>query len=271
MNTSASSGLSLVDLHAGYGRREVLHGIDATGLAAGSVTALIGPNGSGKSTLLRAMAGLVPLSAGSVWLGDLRLDRLRPAERARHAMYMPQALPAGVHMTVLESVLAAGAAAGGAGASDGSDADGMLREAIALLGRLGIAGLANRTLAELSGGQRQMTGLAQALIRSPRLLLLDEPLSALDLNYQFHVMRLLARETRERGMVTVIVLHDLGMALNHTDHALLLQAGKLLARGAPQEVIVPARLREAYGVEARILSDGEARHVHVEGLVAQPA
>ncbi|OZI51859.1 ABC transporter ATP-binding protein [Bordetella genomosp. 5] len=268
MSTCASSGLSLTGVQAGYGRRQVLHGIDAAGLAAGSVTALIGPNGSGKSTLLRAMAGLVPLSAGAVWLGDLRLDRLRPAQRAQHAMYMPQTLPAGVHMTVLESVLAAGAAS--APSNAGADASDRLAQAIALLGRLGIAGLANRTLAELSGGQRQMTGLAQALIRAPRLLLLDEPLSALDLNYQFHVMRLLARETRERGMVTVIVLHDLGMALNHTDQALLLQAGRLLARGTPREVIVPARLREAYGVQARILSDGEARHVHVEDLVAEP-
>ncbi|OZI63928.1 ABC transporter ATP-binding protein [Bordetella genomosp. 1] len=248
------AALSITELCAGYGRRPVLHGISAAGLAAGSVTALIGPNGSGKSTLLRALAGLVALSAGEVWLGGQRLDRLRPTERARHAMYMPQALPAGVHMTVLEAVLTA------------SRAPDHLAPAIGLLESLGIAALANRELAELSGGQRQMAGLAQALIRAPRLLLLDEPLSALDLNYQFHVMRLLAQQTRARGMVTVIVLHDLGMALNHTDHALLLKAGRLVARGTPREVIVPPRLREAYGVQARILSDGDACHVHVEDL-----
>ncbi|VEB41648.1 Hemin import ATP-binding protein HmuV [Chromobacterium violaceum] len=74
-------------------------------------------------------------------------------------------------------------------------------------------------------------GIAQALIREPAVLLLDEPLSALDLNYQFHVMDLLRRETRRRGMVTVIVLHDLNVALRHTDRVLMLKAGKLLANG----------------------------------------
>ena len=89
-------------------------------------------------------------------------------------------------------------------------------------------------------------------MRQPRLLLLDEPLSALDLNHQFHVIDLLRRETRERGLVTLIVLHDLGIALRHTDHCLVLHGKTLMADGSPRDVITPETLATAYGVRARI-------------------
>ena len=82
-------------------------------------------------------------------------------------------------------------------------------------------------------------GLAQSLIRQPSLLLLDEPLSALDLNYQFHVMDLVRRETRKRNIVTVVVVHDINIALRHGDHVLMLQDGDLIADGAPEQVITP--------------------------------
>ncbi|WP_163199305.1 ATP-binding cassette domain-containing protein, partial [Citrobacter freundii] len=89
---------------------------------------------------------------------------------------------------------------------------------IDLLEQLGISHLAMRYLDELSGGQKQLVGLAQSLIRRPSLLLLDEPLSALDLNYQFHVMELIARETKKRNMITVVVVHDINIALRHGEH-----------------------------------------------------
>ncbi|WP_286130838.1 ABC transporter ATP-binding protein [Pseudogulbenkiania ferrooxidans] len=159
-------------------------------MRAGEVTALLGPNGSGKSTLLRALAGL---QGGD---GLVRL-RDRPLSRQRgEVAYLPQTLPPCVHLTVFESLMVAGQAT----------AAGLFRrhddqQVFALLQSLGIDHLALHFLDQLSGGQRQLVGIAQALIREPAVLLLDEPLSALDLNYQFHVMDLLRRETRRRGMV----------------------------------------------------------------------
>ena len=85
-----------------------------------------------------------------------------------------------------------------------------------------------------SGGQKQLVGLAQALIRRPRVLLLDEPLSALDLNYQFHVMQLLRQETRRHGLISVIVLHDLNAALQHADRAVLIHQGRLAGPARPR-------------------------------------
>lgn len=122
-------------------------------------------------------------------------------------------------------------------------------------------------LDQLSGGQKQLIGLAQSLIRQPDLLLLDEPLSALDLNYQFHVMDIVARETRLRNIVTLVVIHDINIALRHAEYATMLKNGALIASGRPDEVVTPANLATVYGVEGRVeyCSQG-LPHVVVDGL-----
>jgi iron complex transport system ATP-binding protein len=238
--------LAVSDLHAGYGRQDVIRGLSLPALRGGGLTAVLGPNGSGKSTLLKVVAGLVPARRGQLTMDGQDLGHLSPAARSRLIAYMPQSLPAAVHLRVLESVLVAGRAHAHGATQTDADA------ASALLSRLGIGHLALRYLDELSGGQKQLAGLAQALIREPRVLLLDEPLSALDLHHRFQVMALLKRETAARGLVTLVVLHDLDMALRHADHAVLVHAGRIAAEGAPVDVITPATLAEVYGVAARI-------------------
>ncbi|OZI71761.1 ABC transporter ATP-binding protein [Bordetella genomosp. 12] len=251
--------LHIQGLSARYGSRPVLHEVSAAGLQPGRLSALLGPNGSGKSTLLRALAGLLP-AQGHLSLDGQDLARLPPAVRRQRLVYMPQALPRAVRLSVFEAVLIA--------CGQRRQAEAPQRVA-ALLEHLGIAALADRTLDALSGGQLQLVALAQALLRRPRVLLLDEPLSALDLNFQFHVMDLLKRETREHGLITLVVLHDLNIALRHADHALMLRAGALLAEGAPREVIQPEVLERAYGVRASL--QGQARpYLYIEGLARTP-
>ncbi|HCW18125.1 MULTISPECIES: ABC transporter ATP-binding protein [Achromobacter] len=260
---------AVLDIHgltAGYGRGDVLHALSIPALAAGQVTALLGPNGSGKSTLLKALAGLVRARDGSVLLDGHDMTRLGVGERARHMVYLPQSLPAAVHLRVFESVLVAANAS-----RDGLPAGAGMADIERLLDRLGIGHLALHYLDALSGGQKQLVGLAQALIRHPRVLLLDEPLSALDLNYQFHVMRLLKQETREHGLISVIVLHDLNVALQHADRAVMIQAGRLHAEGAPADVITPASLAAVYGVQGRVEACSRGRRqVLIDGLDEHP-
>ena len=257
--------LAIDGITAGYGGQDVLHGLSLPPLGAGTLTALLGPNGSGKSTLLKALAGLVKVRAGHAWLDDLDLARLDFAARARHLVYLPQSLPAAVHLRVFESVLVAARAS----AAEGPPAD--VLEIERLLQRLGIGHLALQYLDALSGGQKQLVGLAQALVRRPRVLLLDEPLSALDLNYQFHVMRLLKQETAQHGLITVIVLHDLNVALQHAEHAVMIQGGRLAAAGAPAAVITPASLAAVYGIQGRVEACSRGRlQVLIDDLDAQP-
>ena len=240
--------LQLNHLKVAYGAREIIADLSVKGLSEGSVTALLGPNGSGKSTLLKAIAGLTRLSNGQVLLGRDDLTSASFETRAQQVVYLPQTLPAAVHLQVFESVLVAANASAFAGAARATD----VAQVQAILERLGIGHLALQYLDRLSGGQKQLVGLAQALIRRPKLLLLDEPLSALDLNYQFHVMDLLRQETRENGLITLIVLHDLNIALRHADHCLMIRSGHLVADGVPAQVITPDTLAEVYGVVARV-------------------
>ncbi|HEX7386321.1 MAG TPA: ABC transporter ATP-binding protein [Castellaniella sp.] len=251
------------NLASGYRQRPVLQSLSIRPIQPGCVTAILGPNGSGKSTLLKTVAGLIKPAAGTAMLGTTELTHLSYAERAQLMAYLPQSLPSAVPLCVLESILVAAHASlpspAGRATSPGNAMD--------LLASLGIADTALQPLDQLSGGQRQLVGLAQALIRRPRLLLLDEPISALDLNHQWHVMDLLARETRDRGLITLVVLHDLNTALQHCSRAILIQAGQAICQGSPAEVITPRRLAAAYGVAARVecCSQG-VPYVVVDGL-----
>lgn len=257
------AGLTLRGFSSGYPKRKVIENLDVAPLPRGEITVLLGPNGCGKSTLLRALAGLNK-GCGEMWLDDEELMTQPFARRAQRVVYLPQSLPAGVHLHVLESIIVAQRASGGLH-SAASEA-----EILHLLEQLGIAHLAMRYLDQLSGGQKQLVGLAQSLIRRPELLLLDEPLSALDLNYQFHVMDLVRRETAQRNIVTVVVVHDINIALRHAQHALMLKEGRLIAEGQPDKVITPETLAQVYGVEGRIehCSRGMPQ-VMIDGLVRE--
>jgi iron complex transport system ATP-binding protein len=257
------NGLSIDALSVRYGKREVLRGLSAGPLARGEITALLGPNGSGKSTLLRTLAGLIAPSAGSLVLDGAPLTLTVAGARSHSVVYLPQSLPAGVRLGVLESVVVAGRAGRSAspvGIAQAHDA----------LERLGISALAGRSLDELSGGQRQLVGIAQALVRDPQVLLLDEPCSALDLNHQFQVMQTLRDVTRERAIVTVVVLHDINAAVRSCDRAMLLHQGRIARFGAPAEVVTADSLAEVFRVRARIepCSRGQLQ-VLIDGLAGQ--
>ncbi|TYL43347.1 ABC transporter ATP-binding protein [Dickeya sp. ws52] len=258
------NGLSISHFSAGYPKRSIINDLSVPLLPRGKITVLLGPNGSGKSTLLRALAGLGQ-AQGDLLLDDVNLMQLPFAKRAEKVVYLPQSLPAGVHLHVLESIIVAQRASGELHYDSNED------EVLTLLRQLGISHLAMSYLDQLSGGQKQLVGLAQSLIRQPSLLLLDEPLSALDLNYQFHVMDLVRQETRKRNIVTVVVVHDINIALRHGDHVLMLKDGKLIANGEPAEVISEDSLAQVYGVRGRIerCSQGIPQ-VMIDGLVTAP-
>lgn len=263
---AATQGLQIRDFNAGYPKRPVIRYLNVPMLPRGKITVLLGPNGSGKSTLLRSLAGL-NRAEGQLMLDGHDLMPMPFARRAEQVVYLPQTLPAGVHLHVLESIIVAQRASGGKSkVTDGTD------KVMALLRQLGIEHLALSYLDQLSGGQKQLVGLAQSLIRQPSLLLLDEPLSALDLNYQFHVMDLVRKETQKRNIVTVVVVHDINIALRHGDRVLMLKDGHLIADGEPEAVITADSLARVYGVRGRIerCSQGTPQ-ILIDGLVGDPS
>ena len=239
--------LHIGGLRVGYGRRRIIEALDLPALEGGTVTALIGPNAAGKTTLLRALAGLVP-AKGSIRLDATELTGLSVAGHARHVTYMPQALPQRVALTVFEATLSALMSSRGDALST-AEAHARALDALA---RLGISDLAMRGLDELSGGQRQLASLAQSIVREPAVLLLDEPTSALDIHHQLRVMQLVAELARERGIIVVIVLHDIAQAARYAQRVVVLQNGAGAADGAPEAAITPETLARVYRVEARV-------------------
>lgn len=248
MSDAAEMGLLVRDLAAGYRGRQVIEGVSLAPIARGETVSLLGPNAAGKSTLLRALAGLMPAS-GSVMLRGKELIGHPLGELARHVTYMPQTLPQGVALSVLETVIGALRASPAGlvmGAQDPAE------RALEVLERIGISHLAMRGIDQLSGGQRQLAALAQALVREPELLLLDEPTSALDLHYQLKVLDLVRALAAERRMIVVIVLHDLQAAARASDQVVVLSNGKVVAQGPAGEAITPEILAEVYRVRSRV-------------------
>ena len=254
------AGLVISGLSSGYRKRNIIQNISLPALAAGGVYSLIGPNAAGKSTLMRALAGLQP-AKGSVSLDGFELVGKPLSDWARRVTYMPQTLPQGVSLNVLESVISALRASPMEGDLSGQD---IKQYAVSVLERVGIVDLALRNLGHLSGGQRQLVSLAQVLARNPKVLLLDEPISALDLKHQFRVMRLVQELARERNMIVIVVLHDLSVAARWSDGIVMLAQGAVVATGTPAEAITPATLGQVYGVQARV---GHCEQGHMQVMI----
>ncbi len=228
--------LQLDRLSVGYGGRAVVAEISAE-LEAGRISVLIGPNGSGKSTLLRGLAGLLPTGGRMVLAGGGSVT----------ASYMAQDTSASSSLSLLEVVLLGRVERLGLRLQPQT-----LAEAEAALARFDLADLQGRRLDQISGGQRQLVFLAQALFRRSKLLLLDEPTAALDLRHQLLVMEALAALARREELLVLIAMHDLNLASRLADQLLCLHEGKLAAVGRSEAVLTPDLLRAVYGIEAEI-------------------
>jgi len=211
--------------------------------APASMTALIGANGSGKSTVIRLLAGLLQPRAGSILLNGRALLEWPPRLRAREIAYVPQSTSAVFPFRVLDMVLS-----GRTPYTSHFRFENARDSEIALeaLETAGAAHLAGRNFISLSGGERQMVILARALAQEPRLLLLDEPSSLLDLKHRAQLIRTLARLRASRSLSVLMVTHDLQWA-GAFDRLVALRCGEVAASGTPDEVLRDRLLCDIYG------------------------
>jgi iron complex transport system ATP-binding protein len=237
------TSLAAEGLRAGYAAPDVLRGVDLD-LGPGEVTALVGPNGAGKSTLLRCLAGLLRPRAGRVLLDRADLNALDRGAIARRIAVVPQSFETIFPFTVREVVaLGRSARLGLFGMPSRADALAVERA----IAELDLTPLAGRALDEISGGERQRTVLAMALAQDGDVLLLDEPTVHLDPAHQRDTLELVRRVTRARSLVTVAVLHDLNLAAVMCDRVVVLQAGVIVADGAPGRVLDAATVGTVFG------------------------
>jgi iron complex transport system ATP-binding protein len=219
-------------------------------LAGGQVCGLLGPNGSGKSTVLRLAAGLLAPRHGTVRLDGQPLAAMGRAEIARRVAVVPQSAPMPDAFTGWEVAFAGRTPHLGPFRGSSAADDAIVCRALALVD----AGpLADRRVSAMSGGERQRLLLARALAQEPDVLLLDEPTTHLDLAHQVAFLDLVLRLAEQAGLAIAIVFHDLSLASEYCDSLLLMHKGTIVARGTPAEVLTPALISSAYGLDVSVV------------------
>ena len=249
------SAISLERVTVTLGGREVVREVTAE-IETGDWVALIGPNGAGKTSLLRAVAGLLPCD-GSVSLEGAPLAELGRRERAQRLALVPQEPRTPPWLTVAEYVLMGRTPYLRPLAREGdADHDAAARA----LSRLDLDELAERTLGTLSGGERQRVVVARALAQEASIVLLDEPTASLDIGHQQQALDLLDALRETEGLTLVAAMHDLTLAAQYADRVLLLDQGRVVADGAPADVLTEEALAQHYGARVRVvtLDDGVA-------------
>lgn len=220
-------------------------------IPAGSFTAIIGPNACGKSTLLRAMAGLLTPLSGQMILDGKAIASLSPREIAQRLGLLPQTAIAPEGITVAELV-ARGRYVHQRLLRQWSEED---RAAVdAAMAVTSVTELAERRVEHLSGGQRQRVWIAMVLAQQTPLILLDEPTTYLDIAHQMDVLNLL-HELNMSGRTIVAVLHDLNHAARYASHIIAMKAGKVIAAGAPADVITAGTVSAVFGLETEVIPD----------------
>jgi iron complex transport system ATP-binding protein len=240
--------LSFDRVSAGYHNRQVLMEISVS-FSPGEISALIGPNGAGKSTLIKTASGIIPVTNGRVKVNGFDISKVNSSERARLISVIPQARNLPSAFTVREVVLMGRTAySGWFGQFSKEDV-----EIVELaMHRTDTISLAERRIGELSGGEAQRVLLARAIAQQSRVMLLDEPTTHLDIQYQVNLLDLILKLTKEDHLVVVLAIHDLNLVSRYADHISLLVDGRIQADGSPAEVLQPGILSTAYQLEMNI-------------------
>lgn len=242
----AAEGLTLA-----YGDRTIVSALDLV-VPSGRITAIIGANGCGKSTLLRALSRLIAPRAGQVVLDGKTLHSRGSKEVARMLGLLPQG-PVAPEGIAVADLVGRGRHPHQRPLARWSTRD---YEVVAeALEATGTSDLADRPMDELSGGQRQRVWIAMALAQETDILLLDEPTTFLDVAHQIEVLDLLTDLNRERGTTIVMVLHDMNLAARYSDHLFALRDGRIVADGAPRDILTRELIGEVFDLDAVVIDD----------------
>lgn len=238
-------------LTAGYDNKTILHDVSLS-IPSNQISIIIGANGCGKSTLLKTMARLIKPTAGQVTLDDQPILKMAPKQLAKLVGLLPQSpvVPEGI--TVADLV-------GRGRYPHHSFFKGWTKqdeEAVAeAMEIMNITEFADRSIDELSGGQRQRVWIAMALAQQTDILFLDEPTTFLDITYQVEILDMLTDLNRKYGTTIVMVLHDINLSARYADHIFAIENGRLVAEGAPKDVITSELIEDLFGLKCMVTED----------------
>ncbi|WP_238083646.1 iron-enterobactin ABC transporter ATP-binding protein [Pseudescherichia vulneris] len=238
-------------LTLGYGKKVVADNLTVA-IPDGHFTAIIGPNGCGKSTLLRTLSRLMTPNQGHVYLDGEQIQRFNSKEVARRIGLLAQNATTPGDITVQELVSRGRYPHQPLFTRWRQEDDRAVQRAMQATG---VADLAMQSVDTLSGGQRQRAWIAMVLAQETAIMLLDEPTTWLDISYQIDVLELLSELNREQGYTLAAVLHDLNQACRYATHLIALRDGKMVAQGAPKEIVTAELIEAVYGLRCMIIED----------------
>jgi len=243
------SSVEIRGLSVRVGAKTLVDGVSLD-VDAGTWCTVIGPNGAGKTSLVEVVAGIRPASEGSVLISGRPIARMSERERARSVALVPQhpTVPSG--MSVYDYVALGRTAYHGLFRSAG---EGDRRVVESVLERLSLAEFRERDVATLSGGERQRMVLGRALAQSTTVIVLDEPITGLDLRHQMELLELLKKEVLECGLTLVATLHDLTLAGQFADRLVLLDRGRVVLDAPAGVVVRSEELAQTYGMRLRVV------------------
>ncbi|WP_312671041.1 iron-enterobactin ABC transporter ATP-binding protein [Pseudescherichia sp.] len=249
--TDSTARLRGDQLTLGYGKKVVADNLSVA-IPDGYFTAIIGPNGCGKSTLLRTLSRLMTPSHGHVYLDGEQIQRFNSKEVARRIGLLAQNATTPGDITVQELVSRGRYPHQPLFTRWRQEDDRAVQRAMEATG---VADLALQSVDTLSGGQRQRAWIAMVLAQETAIMLLDEPTTWLDISYQIDVLELLSELNREQGYTLAAVLHDLNQACRYATHLIALRDGKIVAQGAPKEIVTAELIEAVYGLRCMIIDD----------------
>ena len=259
MNTA----IEVKQLSVTLGDRKILHDINVS-VPVGKITTLIGPNGCGKSTLLRSMIGYIHSPREGVTILGKPLQSYSQSELARQMAFLPQVPNMPKDMTV-EELVYCGRYPYQTWWKNTAKED---REIVDYaLGITKTDHLRYQLIPSLSGGERQRVWIAMALAQQPKLLVLDEPTTYLDINHQLEIMELLKRLNEEQGLTVLMVLHELTQAVQYSHHMAIIKEGHLVTSGETKSIISDDLFKQVFSVDVQIDTFDEKQYVRVKGLV----
>ncbi|MEW6380126.1 MAG: ABC transporter ATP-binding protein [bacterium] len=246
--------LRVKDLSFSYGKECILKGISFTA-EKGEIVSIAGPNGSGKSTLLKCM-NMILRSRGTIFFDSIDLRKMKSRQRAQIIAYVPQNISGSFPIMVFDSVLLGRRPYIGwrAGTRD-------LEIVSKIISSMRLSHLMLKSYNQLSGGERQKVLIARALAQEPKLFLLDEPTSNLDLKHQLEVFACLKEISKRDGISVIITIHDLNLASQFSDTVIFLKDGYIHDSGKPERVMTRENIKTVYGVDAIIHRESEKPYV----------
>jgi iron complex transport system ATP-binding protein len=251
MDYDSTLKLSVNQVDVSYKGRQVLHQVSAT-VSPGELVVLIGPNGVGKSTLIKAVSGSKSIDAGTIRIDGQDLIKMDPQGRARLVSVIPQARNLPPAFTTREVVqMGRTPYVGWLGQLSRQDAD-IIEQSMT---RTNIIDLADRMMGELSGGEQQRVLVARALAQQPKLLLLDEPTTHLDIQYQISLLDLILKLAHEDHIAILMAIHDLNMAAHYAERILLMVDGRIASEGTTGQVMTSEVLSAVYRVPITLHTD----------------